>query len=64
LKNTGLTEKQISSASIWGMTDAQADREATVREVTRNHSGTGFHAACAGADRASPFEQTSERMGE
>jgi len=24
------------------MTDAQADREATVREVTRNHSGTGF----------------------
>jgi hypothetical protein len=42
LKNTGLTEKQILERINSGMTDAQADREATVREVTRNHSGTGF----------------------
>jgi len=42
LKNTGLTEKQILERINQGMTDAQADREATVREVTRNHSGTGF----------------------
>ncbi len=42
LKNTGLTEKQILERIDQGMTDAQADREATVREVTRNHSGTGF----------------------
>ena len=42
LKNTGLTEKQILERINLGMTDAQADREATVREVTRNHSGTGF----------------------
>jgi hypothetical protein len=42
LKNTGLTEKQILERINSGMTDAQADREATVREITRNHSGTGF----------------------
>jgi hypothetical protein len=42
LKNTGITEKQILERINSGMTDAQADREATVREVTRNHSGTGF----------------------
>jgi hypothetical protein len=42
LKNTGLTEKQIMEQINNGMTDAQADREATVREVVRNHSGTGF----------------------
>lgn len=42
LKNTGLTEKQIIERINSGMTDAQADKEATVREVTRNHSGTGF----------------------
>jgi hypothetical protein len=42
LKNTGLTEKQILERINSGMTDAQADHEATVREVTRNHSGTGF----------------------
>jgi len=42
LKNTGLTEKQILERINQGMTDAQADREATVREATRNHSGTGF----------------------
>jgi hypothetical protein len=42
LKNTGLTEKQIVERINSGMTDAQADHEATVREATRNHSGTGF----------------------
>ena len=42
LKNTGLTEKQILERINQGMTDAQADREAAVREATRNHSGTGF----------------------
>jgi hypothetical protein len=42
LKNTGLTEKQIIERINQGMTDAQADREAAVREATRNHSGTGF----------------------
>lgn len=42
LKNTGLTEKQILERINEGMTDAQADREAAVREATRNHSGTGF----------------------
>jgi len=42
LKNTGLTEKQILERINQGMTDAQADREAFIREATRNHSGTGF----------------------
>ena len=42
LKNTGLTERQILERINQGMTDAQADREAAVREATRNHSGTGF----------------------
>jgi hypothetical protein len=42
LKNTGLTEKQIMERINSGTTDAQADREAFVREVTRNHAGTGF----------------------
>ena len=42
LKNTGLTEKQILERISAGMTDAQADREATAREAARNHSGTGF----------------------
>ena len=42
LKNTGLTEKQIMERINGGMTDAQADKEATVREAVRNHSGTGF----------------------
>lgn len=42
LKNTGLTEKQILERINGGMTDAQADHEATLREATRNHSGTGF----------------------
>ena len=42
LKNTGLTEKQILERINGGMTDAQADHEALLRELTRNHSGTGF----------------------
>jgi hypothetical protein len=42
LKNTGLTEKQIMERINEGMTDAQADKEATLREAVRNHSGTGF----------------------
>src|SRR5438132_10724148 len=42
LKNTGLTEKQIIERINSGMTDAQADKEATFREATCNHSGTGF----------------------
>jgi hypothetical protein len=42
LKNTGLTENQIMERINRGMTDAEADKEATVREATRNHSNTGF----------------------
>jgi hypothetical protein len=42
LKNTGLTEKQILERISEGMTDAQADREASAREAARNHSNTGF----------------------
>ena len=42
LKNTGLTEAQIMEKIKAGMTDAQADREVTVREANRNHAGTGF----------------------
>jgi hypothetical protein len=42
LKNTGLTEKQIMERINSGMTDAQADKEATAREVVRNHANTGF----------------------
>jgi hypothetical protein len=42
LKNTGLTEGQIMERINRGMTDAEADREATVREATRNHANTGF----------------------
>jgi len=42
LKNTGLTEKQILERISKGMTDAQADKEAALREATRNNSGTGF----------------------
>ena len=42
LKNTGLTEKQILERINEGMTDAQADREASAREAVRNHSNTGF----------------------
>jgi len=42
LKNTGLTEKQILERISHGMTDAQADKEAALREATRNHANTGF----------------------
>lgn len=42
LKNTGLTESQILERINRGETDAEADREATVREATRNHANTGF----------------------
>jgi DNA-binding transcriptional regulator YdaS (Cro superfamily) len=42
LKNTGLSEKQILEQINQGMTDAQADKEAALREATRNHSGTAF----------------------
>lgn len=42
LKNTGLTEKQILERISSGMTDAQADKEAALREATRNHANTGF----------------------
>ena len=42
LKNTGLTEKQIMEQVNAGMTDAQADKEAALREAARNHSNTGF----------------------
>jgi hypothetical protein len=42
LKNTGLAERQIMERINQGMTDAQADKEATAREAVRNHSGTGF----------------------
>ena len=42
LKNTGLTEKQILERIKQGMTDAQADKEAALREATRNHANTGF----------------------
>jgi hypothetical protein len=41
LKNTGLTEKQIMERINAGMTDAEADREASRREAERN-SKTGF----------------------
>src|SRR5260370_4183506 len=42
LKNTGLTDKQILDRINHGMTDAQADREARIREATRTHPGTAF----------------------
>jgi len=42
LKNTGLTEAQIMDRINRGMTDAEADKEAAVREANRNHANTGF----------------------
>jgi len=42
LKNTGLTEAQIMERINRGMTDAEADKEAAVREANRNHANTGF----------------------
>jgi hypothetical protein len=51
LKNTGLTEKQILERISSGMTDAQADKEAALREATRNHANTGFVRAHARRSR-------------
>jgi hypothetical protein len=42
LKNTGLSEREIVARIESGMTDAEADREASAREKARAHSGTGF----------------------
>jgi hypothetical protein len=42
LKNTGLNESQIMERINRGMTDAEADKEASAREATRNHANTGF----------------------
>jgi hypothetical protein len=42
LKNTGLTEKQILERINDGMTEEQAEKEATSREAVRNHSHTDF----------------------
>jgi hypothetical protein len=42
LKNTQLSEKEIMARIEHGMTDAQADAEASAREKGRAHSGTGF----------------------
>jgi hypothetical protein len=42
LKNTGLTEKQILERINNGMTEEQAEKEATSREAARNHAHTDF----------------------
>jgi hypothetical protein len=42
LKNTGLTERQILERINGGMTEEQAEKEATTREAIRNHSNTDF----------------------
>jgi hypothetical protein len=42
LKNTGLTEKQILERIGDGMTEEQAETEATSREAERNHAHTDF----------------------
>jgi len=42
LKNTQLSEKEIMARVEGGMTDAQADAEASLRERARAHNGTGF----------------------
>jgi hypothetical protein len=42
LKNTGLTESEILQRINQGMTSDQAEKEITIRETARNHSGTGF----------------------
>ena len=42
LKNTGLTEKQILERINNGMTEEQAETEATSREAVRNHAHTDF----------------------
>jgi hypothetical protein len=42
LKNTQLSEREIIARIENGMTDAQADAEASAREKAQAHSGTGF----------------------
>jgi len=42
LKNTQLSERELLARIESGMTDAEADAEATAREKGRAHSGTGF----------------------
>jgi hypothetical protein len=42
LKNTELSEKEIIARIENGMTDAEADAEASAREKAQAHSGTGF----------------------
>jgi hypothetical protein len=42
LKNTGLTEKQVLDRINDGMTEEQAEKEATSREAIRNHAHTDF----------------------
>jgi hypothetical protein len=42
LKNTQLSEREIVARVENGMTDAQADAEASVRERDIAHHGTGF----------------------
>jgi hypothetical protein len=42
LKNTQLSEREIVARIQNGMTDAQADAEASAREKAFAHSGTGF----------------------
>ena len=42
LKNTGVTEKQILELIAQGITEQQAEAEATSREAARNHAHTDF----------------------
>jgi hypothetical protein len=42
LKNTGMTEKQITEAIDKGMSDAQAETFITQHEANRDHANTGF----------------------
>src|ERR1700722_19921723 len=42
LKNTGLNEKQILELISQGITEQQAENEATAREAARNHAHTDF----------------------
>jgi hypothetical protein len=45
LKNTGLSEKQILELIGQGITEQQAENEASAREAARNHAHTDFVAA-------------------
>jgi hypothetical protein len=51
LKNTELSEREILARIESGMTDAQADAEASARERAFAHSGTGFVRAHARTHR-------------